>query len=121
MKWWISIFNMVKDIINIFMGMAFVGFIFLSIGLFLSTILKPNINSTAISIGFFFITYVMGVISKLRDGLEPLRILSPFDYALPMDLTKEGWNLNYVLLGTGIIILSTIGTFISYNRKDIKI
>ncbi len=117
----LNIFNMVKDIINIFAGMAFVGFIFLSIGLFLSTILKPNINSTAISIGFFFITYVMGVISKLRDGLEPLRILSPFDYALPMDLAKEGWNLNYVLLGTGIIILSTIGTFISYNRKDMKI
>lgn len=64
---------------------------------------------------------VMGVIRKLRDGLEPLRIQSLFDYALPMNLTKEGWNLNYVFLGIGIIILSTIGTFISYNRKDMKI
>lgn len=117
----IELFAMVKDIVNIFIGMSFVGFIFLSIGLLLSTILSPTINSTAISIGVFFITYIMGVVSKLRDGLELLKYLSPFDYALPMDLAKEGWNSKYVILAFIIIILSISGTFILYNKKDMKI
>lgn len=113
--------NMIKDILNIFIGMSFVGFIFFSIGLLLSTILRPTINSTAVSIGVFFITYVIGVLSKMREGLGSLRYLSPFDYALPMDLVKRGWTLNYIITGFSIMIVSIIGSFIIYNRKDMKI
>lgn len=117
----IDTLNMLLDIKNIFIGMSFIGFIFLGIGLFLSTILKPSYNSTAISIGVFFITYLFGILSKMRDNLDYFRYLSPYDYALPMDLIRKGWNFSYVIIGIGIIIISTAGAYIVYNKKDMKI
>lgn len=117
----IDTLKMLMDIKDIFIGMSFVSYIFFAVGLLLSTILKTTVNSTATSIGVFFITYVIGVLSKIRDGLEPLRYFSPFDYAMPMDLVKRGWDVKHIILGSSIIIISIIGTFVIYNRKDMKI
>lgn len=117
----IDMLTMLVNIKSIFIGMTFVGFIFLAIGLLLSTILKPSYNSTAISIGVFFITYIFGVLSKMRDGLGFFRYLSPFDYALPMDIIREGWEFDYIFVGMVIILISIIGTYIIYNKKDMNI
>lgn len=117
----VDLITMLMDIKSIFIGMSFIGFIYLAIGLLLSTILKPSSNSTAISIGVFFITYILGVLSKMKDNLEGLKYLSPFDYALPMDIVRSGWNINYIITGIGIIAISIIGTYIIYNKKDMRI
>lgn len=37
-----------------------------------------------------------------------------------MDIVKEGWNTNYITLGLFIIIVSTVVTFIIYNKKDMS-
>lgn len=117
----IALFPMLVDIKNIFTGMTFVGLIFLSIGLFLSTVLKVSFNSTAISTGIFFVTYLFGVLSRMRDNLNYFKYLSPFDYALPRDIVREGWNLNFIIIGFIIIVLLTISTFVVYNKKDMRI
>lgn len=117
----VDLLTMLMDIKNLFIGMSFVGFIYLAIGLLLSTILNPSSNSTATSIGVFFITYIFGVLSKMKDNLKLLRYLSPFDYALPMEIVRNGWNINYIIAGVGIIAISIIGTYIIYSKKDMKI
>lgn len=113
--------EMIWDIINIFIGMSFSAYIFLAIGILLSTILKTTINFTATSIGVFFITYIIGVLAKMGEGLEPLKYLSPFDYAVPMDLVRHGWKIKYLPIGFTIIIISIVVSYIAYNKKDMKI
>lgn len=107
------------DIKEIFIGLTLAGYIFLSIGLFLSTVLKPSYNSVAISIGVFFISYIFGVLSKMKDKLDYFRYLSPFDYAMPMNIVKEGWNWSFVALGLLTIMVSIIGTYMIYGKKDL--
>ena len=117
----IDILNMTKMVKNILIGILFVGVIFLTIGFFLSTILKPSTNSTSISIGIFFITYLLGVISKIKDNLKFLKFFSPFDYALPMDIVRDGWSFKYIITGIVIIVISTFSTYIIYRKRDFKI
>lgn len=113
--------DMLMDIKTIFIGMFFSGTIFLCLGFLLSTILKQGANSAAISIGIFFISYIFGILAKMKDNLEFMKYFSPFDYTMPRDLIREGWNGGYIIAGIGIILVSIIGTFIIYNRKDMKI
>lgn len=110
-----------RDIKEVFIGITFVSYIYFAIGLLLSTILKPSQNTTSTSIGIFFITYVLGVISRLQDNLVGLKFLSPFDYALPMDLVRYGWERKYILVGIIIIVLSISTVFFIYNKRDMKI
>ena len=112
---------MIIGIIKMIVGVGVVSFIFLSLGIFLSTILKSSVNFTAISIGVFFTTYMIGIASKLREGLEFLQYLSPFDYAMTMDIVKKGFEPRYIVMGFMIIILSFILSFIIYEKKDMKI
>ncbi|MDR7871299.1 MAG: ABC transporter permease subunit [Tissierellaceae bacterium] len=116
-----NVFRLFMDIKEVFIGIAFSSYIYFSIGLLLSTILKPSQNTTAVSIGIFFITYVLGVLSRLKDNLEWLKFLSPFDYALPMDIVRYGWENKYIVAGTIIMLFTILFTFIIYNRKDMKI
>ena len=51
--------DLIAGIKDMFLGIGFVSFVFLSIGVFLSTILKPGYNFTSISIEVFFLTYVL--------------------------------------------------------------
>lgn len=113
--------KLIMDIKEVFIGIAFVSYTYFSIGLLLSTILKPSQNTTSISIGIFFITYVLGVLSRMKDSLEGLKFLSPFDYALPMDLVRYGWERKYIFAGVIIILISISTTFYIYYKKDMKI
>ena len=113
--------KLIMNIKEVFIGIAFVSYIYFSIGLLLSTILKPSQNTTSISIGIFFITYVLGVLSRLKDNFEGLKFLSPFDYALPMDIVRYGWERKYIFAGVIIILISISTTFYIYYKKDMRI
>lgn len=113
--------ELLTGVTELFLGMSFVAFIFLCIGFLLSTILKPHYNFTAISIGFFFITYVIGIAGKLRENLSFLRFFSPYDYAMATEVVKKGYDTNYIIIGVVIIVVSLGLTYLIYKRKDMKI
>lgn len=117
----VNTMDILMDVKSIFIGLFFSSTVFMALGFGLSTVLKRGTSSTALSIGMFFITYIFGILAKMRDSLKILTYLSPFDYAFPRELVRNGWNLGYVLAGFIIILFSIISTFIIYNRKDMKI
>ena len=117
----LKIIDLVRGVTELFEGIGFVSFVFLFIGVFLSTVLKPSNNFTAISIGVFFMSYILGIAGKLRDGLNVLRYFSPFDYAMTTEIVKIGIEPKYILLGCIIIIFSIIASYIIYEKRDMKI
>lgn len=116
-----KLMELLMDIKSVFIGIGFVTYIYFFLGLLLSTILKPSLNTTSISLGIFFITYVFGVISRLRDNLSWIKFFSPFDYGFPMDIVRQGWEIKYIISGIIIIFVSILLTFFIYNKKDMKI
>ncbi len=100
-------------------GMTFSGLICLSLGFLLGTLLKPTSNALALAVSIFFGTYILGVIGKIKANLAWLKYLSPFDYSEPMNLVRHGWNLNYLLVGSILIVLFLSIANAIYQKKDL--
>lgn len=111
--------TLITDIKTMFMGMAFLGYIFMALGFLLSVIIKSSKQVTSIALGVFFSTYIFGILGKLKDSLKGFLYLSPFDYMVPSKLIKDGFEAKYLFLGLGIIVISIGATYIIYRKKDL--
>lgn len=117
----VEILSMLMDIKTLYLGMALIGYIFMSVGFLISVFIKSSKQATPIALGVFFISYILGIFSKLQDRLRGFIYLSPFDYATPSEIIKNGFEVKFVLIGVLIIIVSISGTYFIYNKKDFNI
>jgi ABC-2 type transport system permease protein len=96
--------------------------IFLAIGIFLGAAMKQHKRAGSVAVSLLLGTYFISVISGLYKDLEFLKYLSPFKYFNPSDiLHKAEIDLNYVWLSAGIIVVSLIGAYLTYSRRDLYI
>lgn len=112
--------TMIMDIKTLYMGMAFLGYIFMAIGFLISVFIKKSKQAVPIALAVFFTTYLLGVFGKLKDNLKLFLYLSPFDYVTPAKIIKEGFEVKYLILGLLIMIISIVGTYVVYNKKDFR-
>ena len=115
----IIIMDLLMDIKMIYIGGALLGYTFIAFGFLLSMIIKPKTNVTAIALGVFFASYFIGVIGKLKEGLEWLIYFSPADYFIQSRLLNEGLEVKYIIAALMIIVISIIATYTIYNKKDL--
>ncbi|WP_100489289.1 ABC transporter permease subunit [Sporolactobacillus pectinivorans] len=96
------------------------GLTFLSIGFLLSSLLSSNKSATSLSLGLVFLTFILGVVGKLKDTFKTLVYFSPVDTALPSAIFKTGIQWNYVWTDLIVLTVSVLLTFLIYGRKDLK-
>ncbi|WP_300379425.1 ABC transporter permease subunit [Clostridium sp.] len=112
--------NLMMDIKSIFIGLAFLGYIFMAIGVFISTMLKKGKMATSIGIGIFFGTYILGIVSKLKEEFSFVKYFSPYEWVIPTNIIKNGFEMEFIIIGL-IVILVTLGfANIIYRRKDLN-
>ncbi|MEN8908057.1 MAG: ABC transporter permease subunit [Clostridiales bacterium] len=96
--------------------------IFLSIGMFLSSILKRYKSSGKVSASILFGLYIFSIISALNEKLDFLKYVSPFKYFEANKLLNTSeFELKYLLLSFGIITICIIGTFMIYPKRDLRL
>ena len=115
----IKTIDLLMDIKIMYIGMAMLSYTFMSIGFILSMIIKARTNFTAVALGVFFASYFVGVLGKLKESFEWLIYFSPTDYFIPAKIFKDGFELRYVIVATVLILVSIVGTYIIYNKKDL--
>lgn len=113
--------NMLRDISNITLGMAFTGYVFMAIGFAMSTVVKSSKAAVPMAISVFFITFILGLLGKIKESLSFFKYLSPFEYASPSEVIKNGVELVNLSLGGIIILLGIAMTYYLYERKDMRI
>lgn len=117
----LDIINLVMDIKILFIGLFLVGLVFMSIG-FLTSVLVPHLRlALPLSIGIFFITYLLGIFSGMIDSLEFLKYFSPFNYAIPAELIKNGFESVNIILAFLITFVCLGATYLIYRKKDFRI
>jgi ABC-2 type transport system permease protein len=116
----IEVINMLMDIKALYIGMAFLGYIFMAIGFLISVFIKTSKQAVPIALAVFFTSYLIGIFGKLKDNLNFFLYFSPFDYVVPAKIIKNGFETKYLVLGLCIIIISIIGTYLVYNKKDFR-
>lgn len=96
--------------------------IFLSIGALLASILKRYKSSGKISASLLMVLYFFNIIIALSQKLDFLKYLTPFKYFEASTLLKNGaFELKYLILSLIIVIVSIIGTYTVYPRRDLRI
>lgn len=117
----IEAMDMIIKLKSLFVGISLLGFIFISIGMLISSIIKSDKGAIPISIGIFFVSYFIGLIGKLKDSFKWVKYFSPFDYYAPNEVIKNGFEAKFVIIGLAIIIISLVSTYIIYKKKDMNI
>lgn len=115
----LELMTLLMDIKTIYIGAALLGYTFMALGFLISVLIKYRSNVTAIALGVFFASFFMGVIGKLKDGLNWLIYLSPSDYFIPSRLLNDGFEVKHIIIAIAIIIISMVATYVAYNKKDL--
>ena len=117
----VKLMDLLINIKLVFWGMFLLGLIFLAIGFLISSIVKSDKGSIPISIGIFFVSYILGIVGKLKEDFNYFKYFSPFDYYAPGEILKNGFENKFIILGICIILVSIVCSYFIYNRKDMNI
>ena len=87
--------------------------------LFISTFFNKTKKLSGLSIGVVFISYFFNMISNMGDKVEIFKYFSLFTLSDSRNIiTTNNININLIIISLIISILSIIGTYIRYNKKE---
>jgi ABC-2 type transport system permease protein len=96
--------------------------IFLAIGIFLGCALKRYKMASSAAISLLLGTYFLSVVSALNKNLDFLKYFSPFKYFDAAEiLHKSQIDTAFVGLSLVIIVVSMLGAYVTYARRDLYI
>jgi len=92
---------------------------FLSVGLVISLLVKRIRSVTPYAMALGFGMYVLSVFGDLL-GESTLEMLTPFKHFEPNYILQNGaWDLPLVLISLVVIVISLVGSYLLYTRRDI--
>ncbi|GEM02929.1 ABC-2 type transport system permease protein [Halolactibacillus halophilus] len=93
--------------------------LFMSIGMFISLLFKKIRSVLSLSMGLAIGLYVINSVRGIIDS-DLLGYISPYYYFEPGVILIDGiYDLKLFGLAIGIIIISLVGSYLLYNRRDI--
>ena len=96
--------------------------IFLAIGIFLGCAMKRYKQASSEAVYLLLGTYFISVVSTLNKNLDFLKYLSPFKYFDAAALLHESKiDIVFVGLSLVIIVISMVGAYLTYARRDMYI
>ncbi|TFG72537.1 MAG: ABC transporter [Anaerolineales bacterium] len=96
--------------------------IFLSIGIFLGCAMKQHKRSSSVAVSILLVTYFISIIAGLSKNLAFLKYFSPFKYFDPAALFHTSkLDIVFVVLSFGIVLVSLVGAYVSYAKRDLYI
>jgi len=96
--------------------------IFMAVGILLGAAIKNHKRSGSIAISILLGTYFISIIAGLNEDFDNLKYFTPFKYFDPAMLLHESKiEPVYLWLSLGIVVVSMVGAFLAYSRRDLYI
>ncbi len=96
--------------------------IFLAIGIFLGCAMKRYKLVSSAAVSLLLGTYLLSIVTALNTDLAFLKYLSPFKYFDPAVLLHQSrFDFVFVGLSLAVIVVSMVGAYLVYNRRDLYI
>jgi ABC-2 type transport system permease protein len=108
-----------KTFFMISITLFFIQIIFLAVGMIMSVMIRKIRSVLTVSLGTVFALFIVGMLSSTADD-KVLRYFSPFKYFDTAYIIKHSsYELPFLIVGTGIIIVSIAASYFIYTKKDI--
>lgn len=92
---------------------------FLTVGMLISLLVKRVRSVTSFSMALAFGMYVLSAFSGML-GEETLDLITPFKHFEPNYIIKNAaYDLPLVLISVSVIVVSAVGSYVLYNRRNI--
>jgi ABC-2 type transport system permease protein len=89
--------------------------------MFFAAIMKRYKKSGRYSMSALLIMYFVSIFVSMSDKLDKLKYITPFKYFEPSALLREeSYEMVYVLISIGIIVVAMTATLIIYPRRDLR-
>jgi len=96
--------------------------VFLSVGILLGCAMKRYKRASAVAVSLLLGTYFLSVITALDKDLDFLKYFSPFKYFdAGLMLRESRFDLTFVWLSLAIVLVSMVGAYVTYARRDLYI
>ena len=103
-------------------GIFIMQMIFMSVGILLGAAIKNHKRAGSIAISILLGTYFISVIAGLSEDFDKLKYLTPFKYFDPALLLNESrLEPIYLWISLGIVLVSMVGAYIAYSKRDLYI
>lgn len=97
-------------------------YLFFFVTLLLSMFFSKTRKSMIISLGVVFISYVISALATMSEKISFLKYLSPFEYINSREIMlNETIKPIYMLISIIIILISLIGAYRFYNKKEFNV
>lgn len=83
----------IKEVGILYSSMFYIGLVFMSLGILLSSLLKSSKGSSGIVIAIIFGTFILGIIGVIINDLSFLSYFSPIDWVKTQKLIAYGISL----------------------------
>jgi len=96
--------------------------IFLALGIFLGCAMKQYRRASSLAVSLLLGTYFLSIVTELNNSLDFLRYFSPFKYFdAGVMLHESRIDVTFVCLSLAIILVSMVGAYLTYARRDLYI
>ncbi len=102
-------------------GLIFTQLVFMSVGMFLASIMKQYKKSGAATLGYVMGSYLLYVLIGFIDKLDFIKYIIPFKYFESSDMLTGTFHLEYIIISIAIVISGIVGLFYFYRRRDLYI
>ena len=96
--------------------------IFLAVGILIGSVMKQHKRAGSVAISVLLGTYFFSVIAGLREEWDFLKYFTPFEYFDPALILRESRvDPEYLWISGGIVLVSMIGAYLAYQKRDLYI
>lgn len=111
-----------NEIGKLMTGLFLMQLLFLTVGMAISSVSKRPKRATSIASGLLLFTYILSIVIELNNKLDPLKYITPFKYFEAKNLMgSSGFDARFVVLSGVIIAAGLVSTYVSYQKRDLRI
>ncbi|OGO18169.1 MAG: hypothetical protein A2Z14_18910 [Chloroflexi bacterium RBG_16_48_8] len=108
-----------KPLLLLLLSIVMLQFVFLTVGMLISLLVKKVRNVTPYSMALAFGMYVMSAFGGML-GEDKLEVITPFKHFEPnYIISNAAYDLPLVLISLSFIIISVAGSYMLYTRRNI--
>lgn len=111
---------MSRVLMDMMLGMGLIMWVFLSLSMFLASVLSQAKQSSQIALIAVLGGYILSVFLSLFENLEALRIVAIFNWFPTAEIIGSGLNVTYVWVSALISVLLIVAAFVLYPKRDLR-